>query len=203
MKKGIFIIVAVIACFAIYFFVANKKGEKGGMEKEKPLNISKTSEFFNASLQNALSEYYQMHDAFVHWDSANIIDSLADSLEYYVRAIAFDKLNADSLLVNTAKNYASAIEAECVSVQKETDIKEQRKSFYTISENMFDLLRTVQYDKEKIFHIRCPMAFGKDQEGYWLSNKKEIINPYFGDKDPANGDAMLHCGNIEDSIYAN
>ena len=35
----------------------------------------------------------------------------------------------------------------------------------------------------------CPMAFN-DQGGYWLSNSKEVRNPYFGDK-------MLKCGMVK------
>ena len=40
-----------------------------------------------------------------------------------------------------------------------------------------------------LYHDLCPMAFD-DQGAYWLSESKEIRNPYFGDK-------MLKCGSTK------
>ena len=36
------------------------------------------------------------------------------------------------------------------------------------------------------------MAFN-NEGGFWFSEEKEIMNPYFGDK-------MLHCGSIQKTI---
>jgi Cu(I)/Ag(I) efflux system membrane fusion protein len=36
------------------------------------------------------------------------------------------------------------------------------------------------------------MAFNK-QGAYWMSNEREIKNPYFGNE-------MLNCGSVEDSL---
>ena len=199
MKKGLFIILAVILCFAGYFFFAEKKNSNS-VEKTSPLAISKNSDAFNNSVQATLNEYYAMHNALVNWDSAAIVDSISNSLLTQVNNIQFKELKADTLLVHTAQNYASAIAAECAVMKKDSSIAEQRKSFYTISENLFDLLRTVEYDKSAVYHILCPMAFNGNTEGYWLSATNEIINPYFGNKDPKQGAAMLHCGSVEDSI---
>ncbi|MBA4058359.1 MAG: hypothetical protein C0490_26815, partial [Marivirga sp.] len=38
----------------------------------------------------------------------------------------------------------------------------------------------------------CPMA-NNNEGAYWLSNEKEIKNPYFGDK-------MLKCGSVKETI---
>jgi Cu(I)/Ag(I) efflux system membrane fusion protein len=61
-----------------------------------------------------------------------------------------------------------------------------------ISAGLFDLVRTVRYDKEKIYLLHCPMAFNNTGAD-WLSNATEIKNPYFG-KD------MLTCGEVRDSV---
>ncbi|ANI89274.1 hypothetical protein A9P82_08210 [Arachidicoccus ginsenosidimutans] len=199
MKKGLTIVLAVVVCFAAYLFYAHRK-DNNNAEKAKPLTISKNSDAFNNSVQSTLDEYYKMHDALVGWDSAAAIDSLGDSLATLAGNIQFNELKADTLLVRTAQNYASAVVAECNAMKNDAAISEQRKSFYTISENLFDLLRTVQYDKGTVYHVLCPMAFGEDNEGYWLSATREVINPYYGNKDPKHGAAMLHCGSVEDSI---
>ncbi|HEY0298812.1 MAG TPA: DUF3347 domain-containing protein, partial [Arachidicoccus sp.] len=152
------------------------------------------------SVEAVLNQYFKMHDAFVNWDSVSVIDTIGDSLAVYANNIRFDELKADTLLIRTAQNYSSAIAAECIAMKTDSAIAEQRKSFYTISENLFDLLRTVQYDKATIYHVLCPMAFNGDEEGYWLSDKNEVINPYYGNKDPKRHADMLHCGSVEDSI---
>lgn len=199
MKKGLLIILAIVICFAVYLFLARGKSGNGSIDKEKPLAISRNSAGFNNALHNVMSGYYTMHDALVNWDSS-AVDSTGRLLASATGNIPFGELKADTLLVHTAENYASAVVSECNAMQQVRSIEEQRKSFYTISENLFDLLRTVQYDKGTIYHVLCPMAFHGDQEGYWLSNSKEILNPYFGKKDPKYHEAMLHCGTIEDSI---
>jgi hypothetical protein len=38
----------------------------------------------------------------------------------------------------------------------------------------------------------CPMA-NNNQGGFWLSNEKQIKNPYFGE-------AMLTCGSVKETI---
>ncbi len=54
--------------------------------------------------------------------------------------------------------------------------------------------------EENLYWQNCPMAFGQDKEGNWLSNTKEIINPYLGKNDPQYKSSMLNCGEIKDTI---
>jgi Cu(I)/Ag(I) efflux system membrane fusion protein len=61
-----------------------------------------------------------------------------------------------------------------------------------ISDNMYDLVRTVRYDRAAIYHQYCPMAFN-DAGGYWLSSSSDIKNPYYGKK-------MLTCGEVKDTL---
>ena len=56
---------------------------------------------------------------------------------------------------------------------------------------LFDLIRTVQYDKEVVYLQHCPMAFN-EQGAEWLSNSTDIRNPYIPKK-------MLTCGEVKDS----
>ena len=58
-------------------------------------------------------------------------------------------------------------------------------AFYE-SIKMFGLENTTAYFQY------CPMA-NNDKGAYWLSSKKDILNPYFGD-------AMLTCGETKETI---
>ncbi len=58
----------------------------------------------------------------------------------------------------------------------------------------------MRYDGDKIYHIKCPMAFGDSAEGFWLNNSPAIVNPYLGKKHPTYGAKMLGCGEVTDSL---
>ncbi|MBO9657999.1 MAG: DUF3347 domain-containing protein, partial [Chitinophagaceae bacterium] len=53
---------------------------------------------------------------------------------------------------------------------------------------------------EKIYWQECPMAFGEDQSGFWLSKTDSVRNPYLGTSHPKYKDGMLHCGAPKDTI---
>jgi hypothetical protein len=44
------------------------------------------------------------------------------------------------------------------------------------------------------------MAFNDNETAFWLSNSREVVNPYLGKKHPKYASGMLHCGEVKDSI---
>ena len=73
-----------------------------------------------------------------------------------------------------------------------TDLEDQRKEFSTLSNEMTSLVKASKLSTGSIYLEYCPMA--NDNLGaYWLSNEKQIKNPYFGD-------AMLKCGSVKETI---
>ncbi len=68
----------------------------------------------------------------------------------------------------------------------------QRKAFATLSNEMIALVKKSTLPMGSVYLDYCPMANG-NTGAFWLSNKKEIKNPYFGDK-------MLKCGSIKETI---
>jgi Cu(I)/Ag(I) efflux system membrane fusion protein len=91
-----------------------------------------------------------------------------------------------------ANSYVQTVSSEAKALVGEKGLEAKRKSFQMISDAMYDLVRTVRYDKETVYHQFCPMAF--DNAGaHWLSSTADIKNPYFGKK-------MLTCGEVKDSI---
>ncbi|MDR0793660.1 MAG: DUF3347 domain-containing protein [Chitinophagaceae bacterium] len=199
MKKGLVIIGIAIVAIAVYFIFFGKKTENGGNE-DKPLAISKNSDSFNIPVGNLLQVYSRLHDAFVNWDSANAA-LIADSVATAANSIPLNTMKADSALTLTAKTYIGNIVAECKGIQGDKNIEEQRRSFNILSDNLFDFIRTVRYDKAAIYRIKCPMAFNDSEEGYWLSETSAIINPYLGNKHPHYKGGMINCGEVVDSVY--
>jgi hypothetical protein len=200
MKKGLFLIGIVVLGVAVYLIFFNKSDNHANEgPKQQPLAQGKNSDAFNNPFNAMLQAYYGLHDALVNWDTTQA-SAKASSLQTLLSKVPFDSLKADTMVVLAAKSVASNVTSDCIGIAGDSSISEKRKSFYELSENMYNLLRTVKYDQQVIYHIRCPMAFGEDKEGFWLSNVDTIINPYMGTKHPKYHAAMLGCGNVQDSL---
>ena len=163
-------------------------------EATAPLAKSQNSDAFNTSFETMLSDYYNLKDGMVKSTSsvASSVDSAASKLITSADSLKLTELKADEAIVSTAQSYAQGISAEAKALVGEKNLEAKRKAFQMISDQMYDLVRTVRYDRQVVYHQYCPMAFN-DQGAYWLSNNSEIMNPYFGNK-------MLHCGEVRDSL---
>ncbi len=85
---------------------------------------------------------------------------------------------------------AMAIEAGLIIDAK--SIEKQRAAFASLSRELIALTKKTGLDSGKLYVLHCPMALN-DQGAYWLSNNKEIRNPYYG-KD------MLNCGSVKETV---
>lgn len=160
-------------------------------KKDMPLGVSKNSTAFNNQFARFLDAYYHLKDNLVLSNdpqvvtSANLLIASGDSLN-------LKELKADTSVVELAKGNVETITGEAKTLVAAKDIEERRKSFKTISDNMYDLIRTVRYDRSVVYQQFCPMAFN-DEGANWLSATSDVKNPYFGKK-------MLTCGEVKDSI---
>jgi hypothetical protein len=169
----------------------NKDQQAEEEKKDQPLAQSKNNNQFNESFSRMLNSYFHLKDALVLSNDTLAISS-AKTLGADADNLPLSQMKADSSIMLTAKDFVSSISAETKALVAEKDIEARRKSFQTISENMYTLLQTVRYDQEVVYHAYCPMAFN-DAGAYWLSKSSDIKNPYFGKK-------MLTCGEVKDSI---
>lgn len=70
-------------------------------------------------------------------------------------------------------------------------IDHQREHFEDLSKDILDIIALVGTDKT-LYQDFCPMA-SNNKGAMWLSEIKEIKNPYFGSK-------MMKCGSIQKQI---
>ncbi len=192
MKKMLiyFPLMAIIACGGN----KDEQAENPETVATAPLAKSQNSDAFNSSFEKMLSDYYLLKDGMVKSTSsvASSVDSAAKALITSSDSLKLTELKADEAIVSTAQSYAQGISAEAKALAGEKNLEAKRKAFQMISDQMYDLVRTVRYDRQVVYHQYCPMAFN-DEGAYWLSNNSEIMNPYFGNK-------MLHCGEVRDSL---
>jgi hypothetical protein len=201
MKKVFAILGILLLLFAGYIWYAFKGGKKR-VKGPKPVSlaVSKHSPVFNQSVQSVLDAYYNISEAFVNWDTTAI------TMRGNELKTALDSLKIEELKVDTTGIYESALDPlansknETANILKEPSLDTKRTAFNNLSENLRLLFIVVKYDQGKLYWQECPMAFGEDQPGYWLSKTDAVRNPYLGTSHPKYKDGMLKCGGPKDTI---
>lgn len=184
----------IVGLTVILFAACNTQNDKIAPEtgtKQIALSKSANSAAFNQSFSNLLTAYLSLKDQFVAEKDSGIAQS-ARVLMLASDSLKLSELQADSNIVITARTYSEGISAELKGLLGEADILGKRRSFQMVSDQLYDLIRTVQYDQIVLFHAYCPLAFD-DQGAYWISDQSEINNPYQPKKTPP-------CGEIRDTI---
>ncbi|WMJ74639.1 DUF3347 domain-containing protein [Cytophagaceae bacterium ABcell3] len=135
------------------------------------------------SVSKLLQQYYSLKDALIKSD-ATLSAKEAEKMLHLTEKISASKV-PDKELVEKLK-------VSLKKISEASDLDIQRKEFKPLSENMHAFIAFSGYKHKKVYVQHCPMALG-NQGGVWLSNEKEIRNPYFGDK-------MLKCGVVQEEL---
>ncbi|MDR3715316.1 MAG: DUF3347 domain-containing protein [Puia sp.] len=199
MKKTVLLLVVIILAGVLAYKMLSDKTKKDEEKKDQPLSIGKNSDFFNRSFSGVMDHYYTLENALVDWDSLKA-DQAAVDLGRAADSLPVKQIRGDSNLVLTIQSLAVALSSDVKDFLGETTLAGKRKSFNTLTDELYNLVRAVKYDRETIYHIKCPMALGDSAEGYWLSNTVRVVNPYLGKKHPTFKDKMLGCGEVDDSL---
>jgi hypothetical protein len=168
-----------------------KESEKKAVEKT--LAESRHSAAFNQGVDSMLMVYDELADAFVRWDSAKI-PALAESLHSRLAAVTTIEANQQ-----TASSLGLAMDqAKLISAQN--SIENKRHALNSLSDHLFQFLKSAQYDRRPLYLQECPMAFNDTGSGHWVSGADTIKNPYLGLHHPKYGRGMLRCGENQDII---
>ena len=199
MKKILLLVVlALIGVAAWYYFETRPKPEVE-TQQTQALVVSQYSDSFNTSVQNMLDHYYALSEAFVNWDSA-AVTSHAGQLQQSFSNLALTELQKDSMIYETAASYKEPFNKNLATIAGNNNLEQKRLAFNSLSQNLYDLLRTVRYDNQKIYVQQCPMAFNDTETGTWLSKEEEIRNPYLGKHHPKYKAGMLECGEVKETL---
>jgi hypothetical protein len=144
---------------------------------------------FQQQLAAVFQSYVGMKDAFV---SSNV-----SKVKSEARTMSETLSKVDMTLVSGAAhndwiNILTPIQNSLKEIQSSADLEQQRKFFSTLSDNLYKSIKAFGLGGHEAFYEFCPMAFN-NEGGYWLSDKSQIRNPYFGDK-------MLTCGEVKEKL---
>lgn len=142
------------------------------------------------SVKEIIASYLQVKNALAK-------DNAKDAATTATTMVAIlDKINKASLPANQLKTYNELqddIKENAEHIGENQDkIEHQREHFEMLSKDIVDLIKIFGNGGQTLYKDFCPMA--NDGKGaIWISEVKEIKNPYLGSK-------MPECGTIKETI---
>lgn len=120
-------------------------------------------------------------------DAATAGKSLqAEFINFDTKALSEGQAKIFNDIADDAKEHAEHIGANA------GNIRHQREHFVMLSKDMADLIKTFGNGGQTLYKDFCPMA-NNDKGAIWISELKEIKNPYLGK-------AMPTCGSVKETI---
>lgn len=144
---------------------------------------------FQEQLAVVFDSYVGVKDALVASDADKVKSEAAAAKELLAKV---DMKLRSGTAHNDWMNFVQPIEKSLTEIETASDIEEQRKSFSTLSDNMYTIVKAFGLGGKEALYEYCPMAFN-NEGGYWLSDNEQIRNAYFGDK-------MLKCGEVKERL---
>jgi hypothetical protein len=200
MKKWLLLLLFAVAGVLLWFLLVTRKKPKEEVPKDQPVAVSRHSAAFNQSIDTFLNTYYGLSENLVKWDTGAVIQN-ARALEEDLNEVKWRELQKDTVIYQAASGYSDVFKSDMAVLYGAGDLTTKRHAFHALSQNLYDLLRTIQYDGAKIYLQQCPMAFNDTEEGLWLSNTEKIRNPYLGLYHPKYKAGMLACGETKDTLH--
>jgi Cu(I)/Ag(I) efflux system membrane fusion protein len=183
---GLIILLILLSCNSQNDKIAPESGPK-----QMALTKSANSPAFNNSFKELINAYWGLKESFITEKDSAIAQS-ARTMMHAADSLKLQELKADSNLIFTARTYAEGISSEIIGLLGEKELLSKRRSFQMVSDQLYDLIRTVQYDQMLLLHAYCKNAFD-DQGAYWICKPQDLQNPYLTK-------TATNCCEIKDTI---
>jgi hypothetical protein len=151
--------------------------------------VYRVNEQTKAELEEVIEAYLLLKDALKD-DNIVSADKATDLMLKKIKEVKSEKLDGKGQ--NAWENHISLYDDKLQEMQHVKGLEEKRSYFSHISEIMYCTIKSFGLKEGDLFAFYCPMAF--DGKGaYWISETKEIQNPYMGVKMPT-------CGKIKEEL---
>ena len=203
---------SVVTISTIFFTACNSGGSKNEHEGHDMKNMNKdttqhavtpddkevkavTVAYTNvdakatASIKEIVDHYLNIRNALAN-DNGSEAASGAKAMENAISKLDKSLLTAEQKAAYDKNEEEMKEHAEHIAKNGDK-IEHQRSHFVMMSEVVYDLVKNFGAGRP-LYHDHCPMA-RNNQGAMWISEMKEVKNPYFGAK-------MLTCGTIEEVI---
>lgn len=176
----------LIAALVLWSGCANNEPGEAAQEAPRAETVSLK---FRQQYQEALSAYLTLKDALVSSDK----DKAGEVAAALKGALAQLEIAArDGGVPEGWSARLAQLNAGCEKVAAAADLEGQRAAFFELSNAMIESAKALGPLDQAFYVQHCPMAFN-NTGGDWLSDSREVYNPYFGDQ-------MLHCGTVKEAL---
>jgi hypothetical protein len=168
-------LIVAIASVSLMACNQTKSNDKGVVAEQQASKTSQSS-VSKEDAQKILSNYLKIKNALVKTDGEAASSTAKNMLG----------------LLTSKDELVGKIKIDIEHIIDTNDPSKQRDHFNTLSDNVYDLIKSTSANERAIYRQFCPMAMN-NKGAYWLSAEKEVNNPYFGDM-------MLHCGSVKEEL---
>jgi membrane fusion protein, copper/silver efflux system len=144
---------------------------------------------FKQKFNQLVDAYLKMKDGFVK-DDEKQIDQQATQMLSILNNMPDSLLSGGALAY--CKEKKSFLQQHLTLYKESEKDKNKRLNFVFLSTVMVKSVKALGYDKQQLYVDYCPMA-NNSKGAYWLSQIREIQNPYLGQK-------MPNCGEVKKEL---
>lgn len=153
---------------------------------DSAINVStKTTAVSSLNIDSIVNEYLKLKNALAN-DNSKEAATGGKKLSGTLSGINLGALKPDEK--NKYRTVFANMNTNVKHISENADkIDHQRKYFALVSKDMTELIKIFGSNK-KLYVDYCPM-YDSGKSGYWISEIKEIKNPYYGSE-------MISCGGV-------
>lgn len=182
-----------IALSTIFFVACNSNGAKqetsAATTEKTDMTSNETATTKTNPIKGIITEYIEMKNALAKDDDKGAADVGNEMVK------TFDGFDKSTLTADQAKMFndiqTDARESAEHIGANAGNIEHQREHFENLSKDLYDLIK-VTGAGEKLYYTHCPM-YNNKKGASWLSETKEIQNPYLGK-------SMATCGSVKEEL---
>lgn len=196
--------VVVTGAYLLYSEIVLKKGvnpmaghnhDNVAVQTSDATQVSKTEtpmavdQAFTKQLKELLTPYLKIEDALVSSDAKSASDHTS-AFNTALKNVDMGLVNGDAHI--KWMEQLKSMETASKLISSTRDVEIQRAAFSQLTNALYSSIKTFGLEGLDAYYQFCPMAF--DNKGaFWISDKKEISNPYFGEQ-------MLRCGETKEIL---
>ena len=167
---------------------STKNGQTGSKTTELP-SKPVVSKDFTMQLSALFDQYLVLKNAFVQSDEKGVKQA-AQKVQQSLSNVDMKLLTADAHV--QWMNIIGILDKQIKVIASDTGIEDQRTAFSTFNNQFYKAVKSFGLIGKTVYYQFCPMA-NNAKGAYWLSETKDIRNPYYGE-------AMLTCGETRETL---
>lgn len=168
---------------------SNSKNDLSGNKTTGMPEKIKVNMDFVMQLNTVFDQYIILKNAFVQSDLLKVKQAAKD-VQQSLAKVDMKLLNDDAHV--QWMDISGKLDNQIKLIVSGSKIEDQRIAFTVFNDNFYKAIKTFSLMGKTVYYQFCPMM--SDGKGaYWLSETKDIQNPYYGE-------SMLTCGETKETL---